>query len=99
MKTSFYTEDEVIPRLVFLPGWKFEANALHQNLEFRNFREAFLFMTFVAFLAEKMDHHPDWSNSYSKVKISLSTHTAGGVTDKDFELAEQINRYVSVPNT
>lgn len=99
MKSACYTEEEVLPRLVFLEGWKFAGNALHQELEFRNFREAFLFMTFVAFLAEKMDHHPDWSNSYSRVKISLSTHSAGGVTDKDLEMAEQINRYVSVPNT
>lgn len=99
MSRSIYSEEEVLPRLVFLPGWTFSGNALHQKLEFSNFREAFLFMTYVAFLAEKMDHHPDWSNSWNKVSLSLTTHSAGGVTDKDLEMAEQINRYVSIPNS
>jgi 4a-hydroxytetrahydrobiopterin dehydratase len=99
MKSNFYTEEEVLSRLVFIPGWIFRENALHRQIEFGDFQEAFVFMTFVAFWAEKKDHHPDWSNSYNKVKISLTTHSAGGVTDKDLELAEQINRYIHVQNS
>lgn len=98
MKSAFYTEEEVLPRLVFLRGWNFSGNAIHREIDFRDFREAFTFMTYVAFTCEKLDHHPDWSNSYQRVRMSLKTHSAGGVTDKDLELAEQINRYAELSN-
>jgi 4a-hydroxytetrahydrobiopterin dehydratase len=72
--------------------WKEENNKLKKNFEFENFREAFAFMTQVAFLAEKMDHHPFWTNVYNKVNIELSTHEAGDVvTQKDRDLAEAID--------
>jgi len=93
MKSKFYSEEEVLPRLVFLSGWVFSGNMIHKEIEFKNFRDAFSFMTRVAFEAERMDHHPDWSNNYNRVRISLRTHSAGGVTDKDLQLAEEINRY------
>ena len=57
---------------------------------FTNFVQAFGFMAQVALLAEKMDHHPDWSNAYNRVEITLSTHDAGGITDLDLELARKI---------
>ena len=73
--------------------WKEENNALKKTFIFKNFPEAFSFMTRVAFLAEKMNHHPNWTNVYNKVEISLNTHDAGSVvTDKDRELAAAIDK-------
>lgn len=72
--------------------WTEENNQLKASFEFKNFIEAFAFMTEVAFHAEKANHHPDWSNVYNKVHISLSTHDAGNVvTDKDRALASAID--------
>ena len=76
--------------------WKEIDNSLQRSFEFKNFIEAFAFMTKVAFLAEKMDHHPEWKNVYNKVEITLTTHDAGNtVTEKDRKLAEQINKLVA----
>ena len=72
--------------------WKEENNELIREFEFANFIEAFAFMTKVAMLSEKMDHHPNWSNVYNKVEIRLSTHDAGNVvTDNDRNLAKAID--------
>ncbi|TVQ10599.1 MAG: 4a-hydroxytetrahydrobiopterin dehydratase [Bacteroidetes bacterium] len=73
--------------------WKEENNQLVRTFEFKDFVAAFSFMTRVAFVAEKMNHHPEWSNVYNKVHIKLSTHDAGNVvTDKDRKLAEAIDK-------
>jgi 4a-hydroxytetrahydrobiopterin dehydratase len=83
-----------------LPGhWKAAADhkSIHQSFTFKSFPEAFSFMTHVAFLAEKMDHHPNWSNVYNKVEITLTTHDAGGVTQKDLDLAKAITDFAWVP--
>lgn len=73
--------------------WKEEHNKLTRNLEFASFVEAFGFMSQVALVAEKMNHHPDWSNVYNKVSIRLSTHDAGDVvTEKDRKLAAEIDK-------
>ena len=73
--------------------WKEENNQLKRDFEFKDFIEAFAFMTRVAFIAEKMNHHPNWSNVYNKVSIALNTHDAGNiVTDKDRKLAEKIDK-------
>ena len=73
--------------------WKEENNQLSRTFVFRNFTEAFGFMTRVALIAEKMDHHPNWSNVYNKVTIHLSTHDAGNtVTEKDRKLAASIDK-------
>jgi len=79
--------------LTFLPSWTYdsERDAISREFKFQNFSEAFAFMTRVALLAEKADHHPDWSNSYNRVSIALSTHSAGGVTRKDIDLATAID--------
>jgi 4a-hydroxytetrahydrobiopterin dehydratase len=79
-----------------LNGWVLEdeEGAISRTFKFKNFSEAFGFMTRVALAAEKADHHPDWSNSYDKVTIRLSTHDAGGVSQKDFDLARAIDRLV-----
>jgi len=72
--------------------WKEQNNKLSREFVFTNFTEAFAFMTRVAFLAEKLEHHPEWSNVWNKVNISLSTHDAGNVvTEKDRELARAID--------
>lgn len=76
--------------------WKEENNSLYATFIFGNFSEAFAFMTRVAMIAEKMDHHPTWTNTWNKVEIRLSTHDAGNiVTDKDREMAEAINGLLS----
>ncbi|WP_262492928.1 4a-hydroxytetrahydrobiopterin dehydratase [Microscilla marina] len=75
--------------------WKEENNKLKRTFEFKNFVEAFGFMSSVALIAEKMDHHPNWSNVYNKVEIELTTHDAGNtVTDKDKKLAALIDELV-----
>ncbi len=79
-------------RLVGLPGWRLENDKLHRNFEFDDFVNAFGFMAQIAIIAEKMDHHPEWSNVYNRVEVSLTTHDAGGLTELDFELATHMNR-------
>jgi len=75
--------------------WKEAKNKLHRKFEFKDFSEAFAFMTRVALAAEKMNHHPKWTNEYNKVDIWLSTHDAGDiVTDKDKKLASQIDKLI-----
>ena len=74
-----------------LKDWTLEKNTIFRNFKFKTFVEAFSFMTAIALEAEKLNHHPDWSNSYSKVNITLTNHDAGGVTQLDFKLAEIID--------
>jgi len=72
--------------------WQEKNNQLNRTFEFKDFKEAFAFMTKVALVAEKMDHHPTWTNTYNKVEISLNTHDAGNVvTEKDHKLAKAID--------
>jgi len=72
--------------------WKEENNKLVKSFDFKNFVEAFGFMSQVALIAEKMNHHPDWSNSYNKVEIALQSHDAGNkITEKDHKLAKAID--------
>ena len=75
--------------------WKEENNSLCATFTFKDFNEAFAFMTRVALIAEKMDHHPTWTNTWNKVEIRLSTHDAGNiVTDKDRNLAAAIDALI-----
>lgn len=76
-----------------LTDWTLKENTLNREFGFRNFVDAFSFMTAIALVAEKMNHHPDWSNSYNKVSIALTTHEAGGITQRDFDLAAIIDRH------
>ena len=92
MKT-FYNKEEVLTRLILREGWRFNDNAIERSFEFRDFTRAFAFLTCVALLSEKMGHHPTLINCYNKVDIRLCTHSAGGVTDRDFQLAEEIDRF------
>jgi 4a-hydroxytetrahydrobiopterin dehydratase len=77
-----------------LEGWTLseDGTAIARSFAFRNFSEAFGFMTRVALVAEKLDHHPEWSNVYRRVDIRLTTHDSGGLTELDFELARRIDR-------
>ncbi len=81
--------------LADLPGWAAapDGKSISRTFEFRDFSEAFAFMTRSALAAEKLDHHPDWSNTYKTVAVALSTHDRGGVTKLDVELARQMNSY------
>ncbi len=76
-----------------LPGWTMVAgrDAIERSFQFRDFSEAWGFMNRVALLAETQAHHPDWSNVWNRVRIELSTHDAGGLTDSDVKLAQAIN--------
>jgi len=78
-----------------LPAWREVEgrDAITRKFQFKDFNEAFGFMARVALLAEKMDHHPEWFNVYNKVEITLSTHDAGGVTEKDIKLAKAMDAY------
>lgn len=79
------------------PGWEVADGKLRRELTFADFGEAFAFMTRVALLAEKHDHHPDWSNSYNRVTIELVSHDAGGITARDLRMAASINDLVAAP--
>ena len=73
------------------PSWIIKNKTIKKEFKFTNFIEAFSFMTKVAFLSEKMDHHPNWRNSYNKVIIELTTHDMNGITSNDIKLAKCIN--------
>jgi 4a-hydroxytetrahydrobiopterin dehydratase len=84
-------------RLAETPEWELDVsgNAISRTFTFRNFSEAFGFMSRVALAAEKLDHHPEWKNVYKTVDVSLSTHDAGGLTDLDFKLAKKMDSYAA----
>ncbi|MBZ5699473.1 MAG: 4a-hydroxytetrahydrobiopterin dehydratase [Acidobacteriia bacterium] len=92
MATAKLSEQEIAAKLRKLGGWSVVDGNLHRVFEFQDFTQAFGFMTRVALVAEKMDHHPDWSNSWNKVTVDLSTHSAGGLTKKDVDLAGKIQQ-------
>ena len=77
-----------------LPDWSLarDREAIQRSFKFVDFDAAFAFMGWTALLAAKMDHHPEWTNVYNKVDVTLATHDAGGVTERDVKLAEAINR-------
>jgi 4a-hydroxytetrahydrobiopterin dehydratase len=87
------TTEALTGLLVELPGWQINENAtaIRRSLNFTDFNEAFGFMTRVAIKAQEMDHHPEWSNVYSKVEITLTTHEAKGLTSRDAALARFID--------
>jgi 4a-hydroxytetrahydrobiopterin dehydratase len=89
------SNEAVAEALAGLDGWSLasDGGSIARTFTFKNFSEAFAFMTRVALAAEKMDHHPDWSNVYKTVNVTLNTHDAGGLTALDFELAKTMDRY------
>jgi 4a-hydroxytetrahydrobiopterin dehydratase len=83
--------------LAGLGGWTYDAanSAIGRVFKFKDFSEAFGFMTRVALAAQQAGHHPDWSNSYNSVTVSLSTHDAGGLSEKDIDLAQAIDKLLT----
>ena len=89
------TDAAIEQALATLQGWALAGDGLSisRTFVFKNFSEAFGFMTRAALAAEKLDHHPEWSNVYKTVEVKLNTHDAGGLTELDFELARRMSRY------
>ncbi len=85
------TDAEIQASLSSLEGWELKAGKLHKTFKFSDFSQAWGFMSRAALVAEKMDHHPEWFNVYSTVRVDLNTHDAGGVTRLDVELAQKMN--------
>lgn len=87
-------KNEIIEKFSILADWNVVSTqcSITRTWVFKDFSEAFAFMVRVAFLAEKMDHHPNWKNIYNKLTITLTTHDAAGLTQKDFDLATEINK-------
>jgi len=85
-------ETQVKEGLQELPQWSLTGGKLHREYRFGNFVEAFGFMASAALVAESMNHHPEWSNVYQTVKIDLTTHDAGGITENDLELARRFEK-------
>jgi 4a-hydroxytetrahydrobiopterin dehydratase len=86
--------DELVSRLVELPDWAVVDGKLHREIVLDDFASAVALMAEVAIWAEKLNHHPEWSNVYNRVTIDLVTHDAGGLTDLDVRLATQVDRAV-----
>jgi 4a-hydroxytetrahydrobiopterin dehydratase len=88
------TKSEIEEKIKDLEYWDYIDDVLYSSLDFKNFTDAFAMMTRIAFEAERMNHHPEWTNTYNNLSISLSTHSTRGVTEKDFELAQAIENII-----
>ncbi|MDL1894535.1 4a-hydroxytetrahydrobiopterin dehydratase [Sphingobacteriales bacterium CHB3] len=86
------SDEEIQASVSSLPGWSIRNAKLHKEFTFRNFVEAFGFMSRVALIAEGMNHHPEWFNVYNKVVMDLTTHDAGGISNLDFEFAGKVEK-------
>ena len=95
MSTAKATPTEIGEFLQTHEEWTLTDDALQRTFTFRNFREAFGFMAEAALVAERSSHHPEWSNVYNRVTVQLTTHDAGGISAKDFELARQMELIAS----
>jgi 4a-hydroxytetrahydrobiopterin dehydratase len=89
-----YNKEEVAPMLLNLNDWQFDSDGIEKKFQFKNFTEALGFIVKVGVISEKMNHHPELFNVYNTVNIRLTTHDAGGVTDKDFKLASEIDAFL-----
>lgn len=86
------TAEEIEQQLTALDGWKWEGDEISKSYQFGDFKESMAFVNKVADEAEAMDHHPDILINYNRVNLTLSTHSAGGLTEKDFRLAKKIDQ-------
>ena len=89
--TQPLTDAQVEEALAGLPNWSLASGKLHRELTFSDFVDAFGFMAKVAVLAEKLDHHPEWSNVYNRVTVDLTSHDVGGISERDLTLAGRID--------
>jgi 4a-hydroxytetrahydrobiopterin dehydratase len=85
------SDDEIAAALASLPGWSLAGGKLRRELTFRDFVEAFAFMTACALVAEQRNHHPEWSNVWNRVVVELTTHDAGGISELDVAMATTMN--------
>ena len=95
--TALLSPEDREAQIKALQDWHISSDgkSISKSMTFSDFQTAFAFMTHVAMVAEKMDHHPDWSNVYNQVQIQLSTHDAGGLTERDITLAQAIERILN----
>ena len=98
-KIDKLSKEALSARLAQFPDWTLQNDKLSRKFSFADFIDAFGFMSRVALLAEKMNHHPEWSNVYNRVSVELTTHDAGGISDRDFQLAERINQLLTISST
>ena len=89
------TEQEINSGLQNLKGWEYKDNVIVKNFTFPTFFEAYTLLCKAAFIAEKLNHHPDWSGVYNKVTLKLNTHDAGGVTQKDIDFAMEVEKFLA----
>jgi 4a-hydroxytetrahydrobiopterin dehydratase len=89
------TPTQILTELQSLVGWEILNGKLHKTYQFADFVSAFGFMTKSALIAETMGHHPEWFNVYNRVVVDLTTHDAGGISAKDFELAKKMDGFVT----
>ena len=92
MEPYLLQDRELKELFVKIPGWEIKSEHIRREFNFTNFIEAFSFMTKIALICEKYNHHPNWENVYSKVIIRLNTHDLGGITNLDQTLASEINK-------
>ncbi|MBH98821.1 MAG: 4a-hydroxytetrahydrobiopterin dehydratase [Rhodospirillaceae bacterium] len=90
------TAEQIEENIKSVEIWSLKDEKLYREFKFSTFIQAFSFMTSVAIQAEKLNHHPEWFNVYNTVRVYLTTHEAGGITDKDFKLAQLINEIYQV---
>ena len=95
MKPYLLQKEELKELIVKIPNWEIIDNYIEREFNFNNFIEAFSFMTKIALICEKYNHHPYWENVYSKVIIKLSTHDLGGITNLDQTIATEINELLT----
>ena len=95
MKPYLLQKEELKELIVKIPNWEIIDNYIEREFNFNNFIEAFSFMTKIALICEKYNHHPNWENVYSKVIIKLSTHDLGGITNLDQTIAKEINELLT----
>ncbi len=86
------SEDEIHIELKKLSGWNYNNKSIEKNFTFKDFKETLTTMVRIGFEAEALNHHPEWTNVYNKLNVRLSTHDAGGITQKDFALAKKIDQ-------
>ena len=94
MDLTKLSEEQIKKELANLPGWSILNGKLHKDFVFKDFIEAFGFMSTAALHIEKMNHHPEWFNVYNKIKVDLTTHDAGGITQNDINLARILNSLI-----
>jgi len=93
---SKLTEKEINKKLEKLEGWEFYEDSIQTKFEFEDFKETFSVMTRIAFEAEAQQHHPEWTNVYNTLSVTLTSHDEGGVTEKDFKMATTIEQLIDI---